>query len=224
MSFCMSCGAEKGDGRFCPKCGTMEANTSYSESPSSMQAPAPTQPSTQQAWGSGASVSAPTGFNATGVSGATKPTGGVITLTVFAALACISPWLAYLSADGDSGNGWDVQDGLKDFDKFSSGAILILISGLVALGVATGLIMRLKQGQPISAGNRKGLGITTLVAGIVMLLSGGATYNALDEVLQEAGEYADQGIGLWLGCVMGLAITIMGIVILSKPSVTAGRK
>lgn len=224
MSFCMSCGAEKGDGRFCPKCGTMESSTPFAEAPSPTPSQASAQGASQQVWGSSPTASPNNGFGAASSASRTKPTGGVITLAVFAALASISPWLAYLSADGESGNGWDVQDGLKEFEKFASGAIFILISGLVALGIAIALIARLKQGQTITDGSRKGLGTATLVAGIVMLLSGGATYNALDEVLQDAGETANQGIGLWLGCAMGLAIAIMGIVILAKPSTTAGRK
>ena len=50
--------------------------------------------------------------------------------------------------------------------------------------------------------------------------AGGATYSALDNILIYEDEIGSMGIGLWLGCLSGLAITILGILILALPKAT----
>ena len=151
-----------------------------------------------------------------------KSLGGSIALLVMAIAGFVSTFLPYLTVhDYDYGDynikGWDVAKLLKEYQEFSAGPILILIGSILAAIGALVVIVNMNSGKN---SNRVILGIGTIIAGLVVLGSGGATYAALDNILQLEGASGTEAVGLWLGCLAGLTITIRGIVILVSPKAT----
>jgi hypothetical protein len=156
-----------------------------------------------------------------------KSLGGAVTLVVFSAIGVISPFLPYITDYYDyylgkiSFSGWDSRDVFSAYDEFSGSPVLILLGSLVTL--VFGIVVIANQNQS-KATNKVAVGVTTLIAGLVTLGAGGMAYNSWDEILIIDGSSANQGIGLWLGVVCGLAATIIGIVALAVPKVTQGAR
>lgn len=150
-----------------------------------------------------------------------KSIGGAVTLLVFAAIGVISPFLPFVSDDYDSVSGWDSRRVFEFYDESSITPILILLGSIVALIFSIVIISNQNQGKPT---NKQAAGVTVLIAGIVVLASGGMAYSSWDTILQREGEYANQGVGLWLSVVCGLAITILGIVALASSKFTQGSR
>jgi hypothetical protein len=148
-----------------------------------------------------------------------KSLGGAVTLVVFSALGVLSPFLPYISVFDESINGWDSREVFSDYDEFSASPVLILLGSIVTLVLGIVVINNQNQGKATS---KAGVGVTTLIAGLVTLGSAGMAYNSWDEILYYEDVLANQGIGLWLGVVCGLAATIIGIVALAVPKVTQG--
>lgn len=216
MSFCGSCGTDAGQGRFCPSCGAPTASAPPRPTASEMNSgQRPLYQSTPQpAYGS-APWQAPAQPNSVPTS---KSLGAGITLLVFAIAGAVSTWLPYLTDDyGESLKGWDSRDPLKYWGEFSAGPIWILVGTIISAIIALAIIANQNQGKN---SNRSACGVFTLLSGLAILGAGGATYNALDTALQNEGIVANEGIGLWIGCGTGLAIAILGIVILASPKAT----
>jgi hypothetical protein len=219
MSFCGSCGTDAGQGRFCPSCGAPTANSQPRPTASEMNSgQQPLYRSTPQpAYGS-APWQAPAQPNSAPTS---KSLGAAITLLVFSIVGAISTWLPYLTDDyGDSLKGWDSRDPLEYWGEFSAGPVFIIVGTVVSAIIA--LVIITNQNQAKNS-NRVACGVFTLLSGLAVLGAGGATYIALDTALQNEGITANQGIGLWLGSLSGLAITIIGILILALPKATQVR-
>jgi putative copper export protein len=148
-----------------------------------------------------------------------KSLGVAITLLVFAALGIIGTFLPFLTIPyyEESLKGWDAPEILRDYGEFSAGPTWIVLGSIVAAICALVIIVNMNNG---TNSNRVALGILSLIAGIAVLGASGATYSALDNILIYEDEIGSMGIGLWLGCLSGLAITILGILILALPKAT----
>ena len=216
MSFCGSCGTDAGQGRFCPSCGAATAGSQPRPTASEMNSgQQPLYRSTPQPAYGPAPWQAPVQPNSAPTS---KSLGTAITLLVFAIVGAISTWLPYLTDDyGDSLKGWDSRDPLEYWGEFSAGPIFIIVGTVISAIIA--LVIITNQNQAKNS-NQAACGVFTLLSGLVILGAGGATLIALDTALQNEGITANQGIGLWLGCLSGLAITILGILILALPKAT----
>lgn len=142
-----------------------------------------------------------------------------MTLLVFSAIGVISPFLPYISIFDESVSGWDSREVFSEYEEFSASPVLVLLGSMVALVFAIVVVANQNKGQPTS---KAGAGTTVLISGLVTLGSGGMAYNSWDEILAYEGLFANQGVGLWLGVICGLAITIIGIVMLAVPKVTQG--
>jgi len=148
-----------------------------------------------------------------------KSLGGAVTLLIFAAIGSISPFLPYVSDVVDSINGWDSRDIFSAYEGFSAGPLLVLFGSLVALVVSIVIISNQNAGKRTG---KVGTGVLTLVFGLVSLGGAGTAYQAWDSILVYEGEAANQGVGLWLGALSGLAVTVLGIIVLSVSKVTEG--
>ena len=214
MSFCMFCGVEKGEGRFCPSCGGTENPQAQNVAPpraESWAAAGSTQSQTPPNYGAMQTSSSPV-----------KPSlGGAITLLVFGIIGAVSPFLPYVSDGNDSASGWTSKDFLSEAEMFSAGPLLILLGSIVTAVIAGVIISNQKSGKST---NKVGAGFACLISGGAAALAAGGTYNALDEFFYNADVAVSQGIGLTLGAVSGIAVVIIGIIIFAKDSVTQGIK
>ena len=223
MSFCGSCGTDAGQSQFCPSCGA--PTPSSRPRPTAAEMNSGQQPlsasTTQPAYGS-VPWQAPAQPNS---APASKSLGASVTLLVFACLGFIAPFLPFLTDpySDEKLKGWDAPEVLREFEKFSTGPTWIVIGSIVAAICALVIIVNMNKG---ANSNQVAVGTCSLIAGIAVLGAGVMTYNALDnfvEYLREYGESGDIGIGLWLGIISGVAITILGIVILTSPKATQVR-
>lgn len=214
MSFCMFCGVEKGEGRFCPSCGG-------TENPQAQNV-APPRAETWAAASSAQTQSPPNYGGVQNSASSVKPSlGGAITLLVFGIIGGISPFLTYVSNDDDSASGWQAKDFLSDAEMFSAGPLLVLLGSIAAAVIAGIIISNQKSGKST---NKVGAGFACLIAGGTAALAVGGTYNALDELFYEADVAVNQGIGMTLGALSGIAVVIIGIIIFAKDSITQGNK
>jgi len=223
MSFCGSCGTDAGQSQFCPSCGA--PTPSSRPRPTAAEMNSGQQPlsasTTQPAYGS-VPWQAPAQPNS---APASKSLGASVTLLVFACLGFIAPFLPFLTDPYSDENlkGWDAPEGLREFEEFSTGPTWIVIGSIVAAICALVIIVNMNKG---ANSNQVAVGTCSLIAGIAVLGAGVMTYNALGNVIEyfrEYGESGDIGIGLWLGIISGVAITILGIVILTSPKATQVR-
>ena len=217
MSFCGSCGTDAGQSQFCPSCGA--PTPSSRPRPTAAEMNSGQQPlsasTTQPAYGS-VPWQAPAQPNS---APASKSLGASVTLLVFACLGFIAPFLPFLTIPyyDENVKGWDVPEVLRDYEEFSTGPTWIVIGSIVAAMCALVIIVNMNKG---ANSNRVAVGTCSLIAGIAVLGAAGATYSALDNVLKYEDASGTMGIGLWLGIISGLAITILGIVILTSPKST----
>ena len=130
MSFCMFCGVEKGEGRFCPSCGGTENPQAQNVAPpraESWAAAGSTQSQTPPNYGAMQTSSSPV-----------KPSlGGAITLLVFGIIGAVSPFLPYVSDGNDSASGWTSiisnQKSGKSTNKVGAGFACLISGGAAAL-------------------------------------------------------------------------------------------
>ncbi len=220
MSFCGSCGTDAGQSQFCPSCGA--PTPSSRPRPTAAEMNSGQQPlsasTTQPAYGS-VPWQAPAQPNS---APASKSLGASVTLLVFACLGFIAPFLPFLTIPyyDENVKGWDVPEVLRYYEEFSTGPTWIVIGSIVAAMCALVIIVNMNKG---ANSNRVALGTCSLIAGIAVLGASGATFTALDNVLKYEDARGSIGIGLWLGIISGLAITILGIVILTSPKATQVR-
>lgn len=216
--YCEKCRTRIATGNRCTTCGHINpGGVASSEVPMAPppQMPAPGQP----VYSPGVVVPSGGTFQ--------KSLGASVTLLIFAALGAISPFLTYISGydyyweETVAYSGWDSQDVFSNYDEFSNGPTFVLLGSLVALGLAIAVIVNQNNSKAV---NKTGFGVGTLVAGVVVALSAGISYSAWDTILREDGSSADQGIGLWLGAVSGVATLIIGIIMLTVPKVTQGSR
>jgi amino acid transporter len=149
-----------------------------------------------------------------------KSLGASVTLLVFACLGFIGPFLPFLTIYDESLKGWDLPEVLRDYEEFSAGPTWIVIGSIVAAVCALVIIVNMNKG---ANSNQVAVGTCSLIAGIAVLGASWATFTALDNALKSVDESGSMGIGLWLGIISGLAITIIGIVILASPKATQVR-
>ena len=199
MSFCGSCGTDAGQGQFCPSCGA--PTPSSRPRPTAAEMNSGQQPSYANTRQPATPWQAPAQPNS---APASKSLGASVTLLVFACLGFIAPFLPFLTIEYYDENlkGWDAPELLRYYEEFSTGPTWIVIMNKGANS------------------NRVAVGTCSLIAGIAVLGAAGATYSALDNILKYEGDSGTMGIGLWLGIISGLAITILGIVILTSPKST----
>lgn len=214
MSFCGSCGTDAGQSQFCPSCGA--PTPSSRPRPTAAEMNSGQQPSYATTRQPATPWQAPAQPNS---APASKSLGASITLLVFACLGFIGTYLPFLSIPyyDENLNGWDAPELLEYYEEFSAGPTWIVIGSIVAAVCALVIIVNMNKG---ANSNRVALGTCSLIAGLVVLGASGATFTALDNALKYEGESGSIGIGLWLGIISGLAITILGIVILTSPKST----
>jgi hypothetical protein len=150
-----------------------------------------------------------------------KSLGGAVTTLVFAAIGAITPFLPYVSDGYDSYSGWDSREWFSEFEEFSASPLLVFLGSLAALVLAIVIIANQNKSTPT---NKTGVGVGILISGIVAMGSAGLAYSSWDSILVDLGLVAEQGVGLWLGALCGLAVTILGIVTLAVPKVTQGNQ
>ena len=218
MSFCGSCGTNAGQGRFCPSCGAPTASAQPRPSASAMNSgQQPLYGSTPQPAFGSTPGQTPLQRHAPPAS---KSLGAAITLLVFACLGPIGTFLPFLTIPyyDESLKGWDSIEVLREnTEEFSAGPYWIVFGSIVAAICALVILVNMNKG---ANSNRVALGTCSLIAGLVVLGASGATYTALDNALEYDGISGSIGIGLWLGNISGLAIVILGIVILASPKAT----
>ena len=214
MSFCGSCGTDAGQGQFCPSCGA--PTPSSRPRPTAAEMNSGQQPSYANTRQPATPWQAPAQPNS---APASKSLGASVTLLVFACLGFIAPFLPFLTIPyyDENVKGWDAPELLRWYEEFSTGPTWIVIGSIVAAICALVIIVNMNKG---ANSNRVAVGTCSLIAGIAVLGAAGATYSALDNVLKYEGDSGTMGIGLWLGIISGLAITILGIVILTSPKST----
>ena len=215
MSFCGSCGTDAGQSQFCPSCGA--PTPSSRPRPTATEMNSGQQPSYATTRQPATPWQAPAQPNS---APASKSLGASVTLLVFACLGFIGPFLPFLTIYDESLKGWDLPEVLRDYEEFSAGPTWIVIGSIVAAVCALVIIVNMNKG---ANSNQVAVGTCSLIAGIAVLGASGATYTALDNALKNEGESGSIGIGLWLGIISGLAITIIGIVILASPKATQVR-
>ena len=217
MSFCGSCGTDAGQSQFCPSCGA--PTPSSRPRPTATEMNSGQQPSYATTRQPATPWQAPAQPNS---APASKSLGASVTLLVFACLGFIGPFLPFLTFPfyDESLKGWDAPEVLRDYEEFSAGPTWIVIGSIVAAVCALVIIVNMNKG---ANSNRVAVGTCSLIAGIAVLGASGATFTALDNALKYEGESGSIGIGLWLGIISGLAITIIGIVILASPKATQVR-
>ncbi len=200
MATCDSCGFEKGEGRYCPKCGAMAGVVSSGTAQQTLG----TQPmqSSQPLHTYAPSASQPM----TGSSGVAK--GFAIALMAMSVLAAISTFLPWLSGNGESANGWKMREALVDSDFFSAGPILVIVGSGVVLLVAIGL---LSAASKDSSMNRVGLGLSLLIPGLMMAGGLGATYNDLSDYFGRDAISEILAIGWYVGALCGFGIALVGL-------------
>jgi len=217
MSFCGSCGTDAGQGRFCPSCGAPTASAQPRPSASEMNSGQ--QPlygsTTQPAYGSTPWPTPPQRH----APRASKSNGAAVTLLVFAFLGFIGTFMPFLSFPFDESlTGWGTVEILREnYTEFSAGPYWIVLGSIAAAICALVIIANMNKG---ANSNQVALGTCSVIAGIAVFGASWATYKALDNALRYGGETATIGIGLWLGIISGLAIGILGIVILASPKAT----
>lgn len=136
---------------------------------------------------------------------------------IFALAAVISPFLTWATVEGDSVNAFDAdfRDMLSTGDKFSNGGYVVVAAAIVALAVGTVFLSTLSAGRMIS---RTAVGWMAIACGIVTAGAVGTTYNAVNDLMDEANQSWDVGIGLGLGSLMGIAMVVMGVItLIAKP-------
>jgi hypothetical protein len=148
-----------------------------------------------------------------------KSLGGSVTLLIFAAVGAVCPFLPYVTSPYGSVNGWNSIEVFENWNEFSASPVLVLLSSLLSLGIAIGLVSNQNRGVVT---NQIVAGVGTLVSGIVATASAGLAYSSWDSILSLDGSGASIGVGLSLGIICGLAVAIIGIVILTVPKVTGG--
>lgn len=214
MSFCGSCGTDAGQSQFCPSCGA--PTPSSRPRPTATEMNSGQQPSYATTRQPATPWQAPAQPNS---APASKSLGASVTLLVFACLGFIGPFLPFLTdPDWDESlKGWDAPEVLRELDEFSAGPTWIVIGSIVAAVCALVIIVNMNKG---ANSNQVAVGTCSLIAGIAVLGASWATFTALDNALKYVDESGSMGIGLWLGIISGLAITIIGIVILASPKST----
>ena len=216
MASCHSCGFEKGEGRYCPKCGAMDGaaktpqpmtTTSPNSIPSGQSQPNfDHQPS---------NAFSPILGTSDVVAPSSAATGFGVSLLVAGAVGVISTFLPWLSGNGESANGWKVREAMVESELFSAGAILIVLGSVATLIMASVILSSNTKGK---GANRVGLGIGLLVVGLMMAGGAGATYNDLSDYFSQEAVSEILAVGWYLGVLVGFGIAIAGIVaIVVKP-------
>ena len=201
MTFCNSCGFDKGTGRYCPKCGSMSdhsvasvetnpapAMTSVTQSPTMLQSVAPpfANPTFQGQQGSG------------------SPAFGICML-ILGAIGVLSTFIPWLSGNGESASGWDLRESMEELGLFAQGAVLLAVGSAGTLVVAIILLANKNRAM-----NRFGVGIGLLISGLICAVGTGNTYDDLTEYF---GDSVNDllAAGLLFGSVVAVAGMIAGI-------------
>ena len=218
MTFCNSCGFDKGSGRYCPKCGSMsdQAATSVEANQNSGIAgggPTPT------GLYPGTATSYATPF-ASPVPSLQKNSGSTafgVSLLALAAIGILSTFMPWLSGNGDSANGWDLRELMEELGLFAQGAVVLAVGSTGTLVMAILLLANKNKAM-----NRFGVGIGLLISGLTCAIGTGNTYNDLNEYL---GDSVNEilGAGLLLGSVVAVAGMIVGILAMVIKPLTNSR-
>lgn len=216
MASCHTCGFEKGEGRYCPKCGAMDGAMRSPESPAQVATYSTPmgQPASTFGYQPNNAFSATTGTSHPGSSSSGATAFGV-SLLIASAVGIISTFLPWLSGNGDSANGWKVREAMVEAELFSAGAILVIMGSVATLIMASVLLSTNGKGN---ATNRIGLGIGLLISGLLMAGGVGATYNDLSDYFTQDAVSEILAAGWYLGALIGFATAAAGIVaMLAKP-------
>ena len=213
MTFCNSCGFDKGSGRYCPKCGSMSDQSVASVETN----PAPAMTSAAQSPTMPQSV-APPFANPTfqGQQGSGSPAFGICML-ILGALGVLSTFIPWLSGNGESANGWDLRESMVELGLFAQGAVLLAVGSAGTLVVAILLLANKNKAM-----NRFGVGIGLLISGLICAVGTGNTYNDLTEYFGDSVNDV-LAAGLLLGSVVAVAGMIAGILAMALKPLTGSQ-
>lgn len=214
MASCHSCGFEKGEGRYCPKCGAMDGATRAPQSTTPANSIPAGQPSPNFGYQPTSSFSPMPGTSNVGTPNGAA-TGFGVSLLIAGILGVLSTFLPWLSGNGESANGWDVREIMVEGELFSAGPILVIVGSIATLIMAGVLLSANNKGN---AANRIGIGIGLLVAGLMTAGGVGATFNDLSEIFSQDAVSEILAAGWYLGAIIGFASAAAGIVaMIAKP-------
>lgn len=161
-------------------------------------------------------------------SGFTAPVGKAspaftITALVAGVLGALSPYMNWLKWEGDYEyvelNGWDSMKFPKYYDLYASGAgVAMFLSVLIAAGGLGHLIRSQVSQKPYKSGDRIGVGVVMIVAGVGLLGNAIAQFGAFDEAAQLDLILVETGNGLSLSGFVGLVGLVFGILVLTVKS------
>jgi len=219
MTFCNSCGFDKGSGRYCPKCGSMSDQTSTAVEANQNSGIAGGGP-TPTSFPPGNSTSYATPFSGPAPS-LQKNSGSTafgVSLLALGALGILSTFLPWLAGNGEAANGWKLRDWMVEAELFSAGAILVAVGSVATLIVALVLLA-----SKSSSVNRFGLGIGLLAGGLISVGGAGGTYNELTKFFSEDSVNEILGAGWILGTLVGFAGIIAGVLAMVIKPLTNSR-
>ena len=218
MTFCNSCGFDKGSGRYCPKCGSMsdQASTAVEANQNSGIAGGGPTP-TSFPPGNSTSYATPFSNSVPSVQKNSGSTAFGICLLILGALGVLSTFIPWLSGNGESANGWNLQESLEELGLFAQGAVLLVVGSAGTLVMAILLLANKNKAM-----NRFGVGIGLLISGLICAVETGNTYNDLTEYFGDSVNDV-LAAGLLLGSVIAVAGMISGILAMVIKPLTNSR-
>ena len=224
MTFCRSCGFDKGEGRYCPQCGSMGGPSAGSTESTMTANSIPAAPNTPN-YGYQPNIA----YSSTSGNRSGAATGFGISMMIAGALGIISTFLPWLSFPYEyifeytSLNAWDLRTLLMEDELFSAGPILVVVGSSAALVMAFAILSANNQGR---SANPIGLGIGFILSGLLIAGGVGATYDAVDAVLgYDFPGWGSEllGAGFLIIAILSVAIIVAGILTLTIKSLTNSR-
>lgn len=224
MTFCRSCGFDKGEGRYCPQCGSMGGPSTGSTESTMTANSIPVAPNSPN-YGYQPNIA----YSSTSGNRSGAATGFGITMMIAGALGIIStflPWLATSDEsyfDYESINAWGVRDGLMKEEQFSAGPILVVVGIIAVLVMAFAILSANNQGR---SANPIGLGVGFILSGLFIAGGVGATYDAVDAAIgYDFPSWGSEllGAGFAISAILSVAVIVAGILTLTIKSLTNSR-
>lgn len=162
----------------------------------------------------------------------TSQTGAILTL-IFGAVGALSPFMVWIDTSkltGDpvatsTSNSFSTafRSAMRDASVFEHVGMLALVASLASLAIGSWLFRALQRGLVVS---RAVVGVPVLVAGIVCLTAGSLAMEGIQTLIDSPGASTGlkpedvMGLGMALAVLGGVGQLVMGIVLLSKRSMT----
>jgi len=226
MTFCRSCGFDKGEGRYCPQCGSMGGPSTGSAESTMTANSIPAAPNTPN-YGYQPNIA----YSSTSGNRSGAATGFGITMMIAGALGIIStflpwlsiPWQYFFDYTSVNANAWDVRTWLTEKELFSAGPILVVVGSIAVLVMAFAILSANNQGR---SANPIGLGVGFILSGLFIAGGVGATYDAVDAAIgYDFPSWGSEllGAGFAISAILSVAVIVAGILTLTIKSLTNSR-